>query len=502
MLATELMTVKELWQLAMPGETALAAGTAGLGRRVAWVTTLRASYPALGELGQDYLVLARLALARQLDQRMTVSYLLQQLARAQAAALVIDELPTPADCVLADDLGLPLLVISGSDLVSLERTLLRALVDREGQYARRESEIRQHLHLLYARGGIAEVLQELADWVQGQVILRDADGALVAETPAAPIAAREERRPIAAGGRGLGELTVRVPLGHDSPLDPLYIQETASVAGLELLQRRVRQETQDQLGADLVETLLDRTQSPDATVARFRRLGYTVGPARRHRVIAAQVPGQPDALNACATLMRDLQWAADREGAECVWVRYQDTMVAFCSFGGQIPERRVREWVRQASEGPGLPGCALGVSRIVEGITGLREAVMQATEACRLGQLVSTCTSPYYYEDLGLYRLLGGLRDREELARFYRETVEPLARYDREHNTELVHTLDVFFAENANASSTARSLYVHRNTLNYRLQRIVEITGMDLNDAEARLALQLGIKIHHLTQCL
>ncbi len=494
------MTVKELWQIAMPGETTLAAGESGLSRRVAWVTTLRASYPALGELGQDYMVVARMALARQLDQRMTVGYLLQQLARAQAAALVIDEPPSSADCALADDLGLPLLVVPGDDLSTLERTLLRALVDREGQYARRESEIRQHLHALYAQSGLAAVLQELASWTEGQAILRDAEGALVAETPTLEGASHEEVRPIAASGRTLGELVLQIPRSRGNPLDALYAQEAAAVCGIELLQRRVRQETQDQLGADLVETLLDRRQAAEAIIARFRRLGYTVGPARRHRVVAAEIAPEPGALNTCVTLMRDLQWAADREGAECVWARYQDTLVAFCSFGGQTLERRIREWVRQASEGASRPCCSLGVSRIVDGIEGLREAVMQATEACRLGQLVSTCSSPYYYEDLGLYRLLGGLRDREELARFYQETVEPLALYDREHKTELVHTLDVFFAENANASSTARSLYVHRNTLNYRLQRIVEITGMDLNDAEARLALQLGIKIHHLTE--
>ncbi len=57
----------------------------------------------------------------------------------------------------------------------------------------------------------------------------------------------------------------------------------------------------------------------------------------------------------------------------------------------------------------------------------------------------------------------------------------------------------MFFDQNANASQTSRALYVHRNTLNYRLQRIVEITGLDLNDAEARLAFQLAIKIHHLS---
>ena len=73
-------------------------------------------------------------------------------------------------------------------------------------------------------------------------------------------------------------------------------------------------------------------------------------------------------------------------------------------------------------------------------------------------------------------------------------------RYDATHGTDLVHTLEVFFEQNANASQTARALYVHRNTLNYRLQRIVEISGLDLNDAEARLAFQLALKVHQVAQ--
>ncbi len=124
-----------------------------------------------------------------------------------------------------------------------------------------------------------------------------------------------------------------------------------------------------------------------------------------------------------------------------------------------------------------------------------------ANEARPLGQFVSPCTSPYYYQELELYRLLEELRDRDELTRFYERTIAPLARYDREHNTELVHTLDIFFAENANASSAARRLGVHRNTLRYRLERMAEITGQDLRDADARFALQLGIRIHHLIRC-
>jgi DNA-binding PucR family transcriptional regulator len=75
----------------------------------------------------------------------------------------------------------------------------------------------------------------------------------------------------------------------------------------------------------------------------------------------------------------------------------------------------------------------------------------------------------------------------------FRELVRPLEDYDREHNSDLIRTLSVFFDMNANASETAERLFLHRNSLAYRLDRIRQITGLDLKSPETRLALQLGL---------
>ena len=86
----------------------------------------------------------------------------------------------------------------------------------------------------------------------------------------------------------------------------------------------------------------------------------------------------------------------------------------------------------------------------------------------------------------------------EELARSadlrpFRELIEHVEAYDHEHNSDLIRTLRVFFATNANVSEAADRLYLHRNSLPYRLARVQEITGLDLKDHRARLALQLGL---------
>ena len=65
-------------------------------------------------------------------------------------------------------------------------------------------------------------------------------------------------------------------------------------------------------------------------------------------------------------------------------------------------------------------------------------------------------------------------------------------------NADLIKTLEAYFNCHGNLSQTAESLIVHRNTLLYRMNRINEIAGIDLNRPETRLALHLALTIRRL----
>ena len=75
----------------------------------------------------------------------------------------------------------------------------------------------------------------------------------------------------------------------------------------------------------------------------------------------------------------------------------------------------------------------------------------------------------------------------------FRELVVPLSDYDRKRGSDLIKTLSIYFDTGTNASETADRLFLHRNSLLYRLERIQELTGLDLKNPDARLALQLGL---------
>ena len=517
-------TVSEVWNLALPPATSLVGGASGLGRSVTWAVTLRAAFPLFGALEKGYLALARPALAQRLDSSLTTAYLISELGRAGASALVMDGSTLSEDVALADGLGLPLFVLpEGTDLHQVERDILRTLVDREGQLARHEIEARQGFQQALRRGGIQAVLDELSRVTWSSVLIRDQSGTMVGRSDASNDASKlvETPFPIQVAGRSLGQLILSSDPGRGNPLDACRARQAAEVCGIEMLERLARQETEERLGADLAQRLLDETQEGEETASRLLRLGYDLSPERKHVVTALVATADEGQHGTAPYVARDLQWAAQRDGAGAVTLRYRDYWLTLYALGGLAAEQGdatpgaqglMRRWLRQALSGTLGPvsrlHCRVGVSRVVEGgagcegqdtIASLRTAVHQALDALELGQRISGLESPYYYEELGLYRLLAGLHARDELSRFYEETLGVLVRYDQDHGTELLHTLEVFFGQNANASQTSRALFIHRNTLGYRLQRIAEITGLDLNDAEARLAFQLALKVHRLS---
>jgi sugar diacid utilization regulator len=100
----------------------------------------------------------------------------------------------------------------------------------------------------------------------------------------------------------------------------------------------------------------------------------------------------------------------------------------------------------------------------------------------------------------GVYRLLfrALISDPDEVRSFYDETVEPLVRYDRQYNTDLLGTLEQYMTNDCNMNATARAIYAHRHTVAYRLDRVRELTGLDPALSEDRERLGLGAKVYRI----
>ena len=116
----------------------------------------------------------------------------------------------------------------------------------------------------------------------------------------------------------------------------------------------------------------------------------------------------------------------------------------------------------------------------------------------QLARRLAISDRPLAFEHLGVYRILldgGGSRHRHD---FVEDALGPLGRYDAEHGTALLPTLRAYVAADYNANETARRLYVHPNTLAYRLRTIRRLLGGDPARGDLRLTVELALKLQDL----
>jgi len=147
----------------------------------------------------------------------------------------------------------------------------------------------------------------------------------------------------------------------------------------------------------------------------------------------------------------------------------------------------------------GLPGCtfAVGRSRIAEDPADLPRAAAEALLAANVAEGGDPAhPAALAFEQTGAYRLLLSTMSENprELERFYAETVEPLVAYDRQYETDLVRTLETFLDADGNVAGTAQRLFTHRHTIYYRLERVRELSGLDVASSDGREKLSLGLK--------
>ena len=107
-------------------------------------------------------------------------------------------------------------------------------------------------------------------------------------------------------------------------------------------------------------------------------------------------------------------------------------------------------------------------------------------------------TAPYVYEHGGLAELIVGSSMTEHFRSFANGLLAPLAAQDARSHGRLMETLAAFVAANGNVLHAAEQLYIHRNTLKYRLRQIEKALGGSLDDPDLRLKLQLALYIRRL----
>jgi purine catabolism regulator len=189
-----------------------------------------------------------------------------------------------------------------------------------------------------------------------------------------------------------------------------------------------------------------------------------------------------------------------RSGAPVIVSSLSGEVIAFCegpreagrpSFATSLAQAVIDLASKEYPEavvrcGIGTPAPDLGYWQL-----SFRQAGQALDMARRLGE-----RKPLYYMDLSVYRLLLQFEDHPDLKAFVLETLGPILNH--ENADEFISTLEEFFAHHGNLSQTAEALFIHRNTLTYRMERLAAVSRMDLDNPDTRLAAQLALNIRRM----
>lgn len=533
---TSLLTLETLWREALPPNTQLLTGD--LDRPVQWVVTVTPG-AALPHVEGGELVLLT-------PGEHGLQVVFGECKRAGVAGVACLPPISPVALAMAEAAGLTVLQLPpGSRIREVERAVLGVLLDRRGNVEQLSAQInRQLVQLASENVGLEGLVHGIARSVNKGVIVQDkhlrikqfaaspalsdiwdALSDLLKDKRSLPDSLSDRHRlplhtlpgtiqhiqvgertvvrmiaPIVTKDTGRGYLSFLAPDESDfGELDRLVISNSAMVCALEMARAKVISELEKKMRGDFLTGLMTGNVSEAEAQSEIDRFGHDsstphvvlvmlwYGPKRpsnrRLETLINGILGGSPASGSLVQLFKDelrLFFAADSA----------DPIQAAREFAEDV-QRQVRVEFRDAAR------LAIGIGPVARRVYDWRVSYREAVNAADIARRLQS-DMPLYAGDLGIYSLLARPDFRADLLALRDRMIGSLLQYEEGQRADLLLTLEAFFKCHGNATQTAEILSVHRNTLFYRMNRIAEITGLDLNQPDVRLAVHLSLKIHRL----
>ncbi|MEA4884759.1 MAG: PucR family transcriptional regulator ligand-binding domain-containing protein [Clostridia bacterium] len=294
-------------------------------------------------------------------------------------------------------------------------------------------------------------------------------------------------------------------------MDAIAIGHAVTAATLEALRMKAEENVERRFRFSFWDDLMHRRyESPEALVKRARSfaLDLTVS----HLVLAAAVdtngPGHAGAYGDGVLLQDEIVRTVETRSSQ-LWeapitcFAYRGGGAILAPWSGPDDPLQAKEkalWLarelHQVLNAEIAPRTvSIGVGRFNSDALSVSRSYQEAHECLALGGIVFGRNRVVHFDELGVYRILSKCMNRSELSTFTQDQLEAIERYDTEHNTELLESLECFVDTGGNAQAAADRIFVHVNTMKYRLRRIERIAGIDLSNHETRFNLELALRV-------
>src|SRR2546425_11119342 len=538
----------------------LVAGAEGLDRQVEWVRLMEP--PEVQPRAGDLMFTSGFPVKEDLDAQIRLVARIAEGGGAGLVVRPLPYLRRlpPEMITEADRLKVPLFTISSDvQFVDLMEPLLERIINAEHWRLKRSIEIHRRFTELVLDGkGVNEICRTLADLLESAVVVEDASFHLLAhaggstdphrketilrqgtphrvlfdpqiqrtlreaeakrgpvKVPAFPHLGMSRERliaPIFAANQVLGYISILDHPPHNEELAFMAIEQAALVLALSIAKERELSEVEGRVRGEFLEDLLHGTYGDEAAAQRrARHLGFPMHGS--HIVMLVDIDDfrgfnksrqvSEDAIQALKReFLRRVTGVVRTSYPRALVQGRSDSVVSLLPLGTEPGDHQARGralgmQVRQtiADWKPGFT-VSVGFSGPMEAPAGVAAAQREVVSVMdslarfkRWGQVVSV-------PELGLTGLLAAVTD-ERLVDYSRRHPGPLMEHDRTKKGSLVSTLRAYL-ETGEQQQAATRLRGHPNTLRYRLDRIREIRGVDLEDPETRLNLAVALRVQAL----
>jgi purine catabolism regulator len=507
----------------------LVAGAKGLDRPIRWAHVSELRDPTRFLRGGEVLLTTGLGMRG--GPAAQAAYV-QQLAAADLAALGIGlgfafKATPRAVRGAADRAGFPVFEVPFEvPFIAITEALFSRLVSEQYVLLQRAGTVQQTLSRLLVEGaGLDALLEAYARMTGTRALLLDVRGEVMAAARGAAAvlpprdlwaeiqALRPEGNefslslsdeggsrtllPVLVGGGPAGFLVLHRGT-RPEPFHQVVVHHLATAVALELSKAQAVARTERRLVGDFLDALLEGELSPEEIRRRLRFLGLGASPAIAVLVARREEPDRSEpAVEALRLLLQD---RLSRRPAPYLCSVQDGAVVALFEAAGPAEARETADTVAAASLARGV-AARFGLGMPEPDPRGLRRAYQEARFALEAaGPSGGQATRVATVADLGSHRLLLAGQEDAALEAISRGLLGPLLDYDRRQHGDLVASLRAFLEHNGNWEAAARTLAVHRHTLRYRIRRVAELTGRDLDRADDRvefwLALQAADVLH------
>ena len=237
--------------------------------------------------------------------------------------------------------------------------------------------------------------------------------------------------------------------------------------------------------AEILADLLNGSYQEDTDIKERLLLSHISFPSTMYLLAINISPDSPDS-RLVASYFNYSKHLFDND----LFVYFQNYIVIF------LPDQRLPTVIENLDRTQ-IP---IGVSRPVSDIARCPKAFQEAKEALTLGRLASPGKNIYYYQNLVFYTLLKGIDPDAGIQEYCHPAIFALMEYDAKSQACLCETLFMFLLCDGSLQKISQEMFLHRNTISFRMNKISELLHLDLHDPELRHQLLTSFHILHFFQ--